>query len=113
MASNYICEVVARGAHKIIREAAKIPYMMEDEKDVATQNGAYFNQLEGDLSEETYKALCAHDADVVLETIYYCQTELLSVRTSRSLQATRRVLNPNFDHNEEVRPAPTVGATYI
>ena len=106
-----MASLIARGAHKTIRHVAKLPYMMKDEKTVATQEGTYFNELEGELSQETYKALCADTADVVLETIYYCQREVSSL--GHSLFESRKMLNPNFDHNEEVSPAATVTATYI
>ena len=106
MASTYICESIARVAHKTIRQAAKIPYMMKDENEVATQEGTYFNKLDGELGLDTYEALCADTADVVLETIYYCQTELVSV--GEALYEARKLLNPNFDRNEEVSPAATV-----
>ena len=111
MASTYICESIARGVHKTIRQAAKIPYMMEEEKDVATQEGTYFNRLDGELGLDTYKALCADTADVVLETIYYCQTELASL--GDKLYESRKMLNPDFDHNEQVSPAATVSQQHI
>ena len=101
---------IGRGVHKAIRQVAKLPCMMMDKEEAVTQEGTYFDQLDGVLGIATYKALCADTADVVLETIYYCQTELDSVR--KSLRETRRVLNPNSDHNEEVSPAATVAATY-
>jgi len=111
MASTYVCEWMTRRVHTTIRQSAKIPSMMGDEKTVATREGTYFNRLNGGLDLETYKALCADTADVVLETIYYCQSELGSL--GKSLCASRKILNPNFDPLEEVSPAATVTATYI
>jgi hypothetical protein len=111
MASTYVCEWMTRRVHTTIRQSAKIPSMMGDEKTVATREGTYFNRLNGGLDLETYKALCADTADVVLETIYYCQSELGSL--GKSLYESRKILNPNFDPDEEVSPAATVTATYI
>ena len=36
----------------------------------------FFHQLRGIFIEEKYKAMCADTGDVVLETIYYCQTDV-------------------------------------
>ena len=80
-------------------------------EEVVTQEGTYFDQLNGGLGKETYEALCADTADVVLETIYYCQTELASL--GDVLYGSRKLLNPKFDKTEEVSPATTVAATYI
>jgi hypothetical protein len=98
---------VARHANKLIREAVKIiPH-----GNVATEEGIYKDLLDRELGVEIHKALCADTADVVLETIYYCQTELASV--SEALYESRIRLNPDLDRNEEVSPAASITATYI
>lgn len=84
--------------------------MLKEESEVANQKGTVFNQLRGDFIEEKYEAMCADTADVVLETICYCQTEHSSLVVS--LQASQTRLNPNFDDTEQVSTVGTVRNIY-
>ena len=102
MANRNLRARIGHGAYKVIRVAAKIPHL-----NAATQEGIYIDRLARELGVENYTAMCAADnADVVLETIYYCQTELSSV--GETLSKSRIRLNPDFDRNEEVSPAATI-----
>lgn len=51
------------------------------------------------LGDEKYDELC-QDRSLVLEEIWYCQSELGSV--GKSLQPSRRLKNPNFHENKQV-----------